>query len=341
MPEGHHRQATLHDVARVAGVSHQTVSRVINNSPNVSIDTRSRVNQAIEALNYRPNRAARSLITGRSQTIQVIDFSATYITPIPVIVRQSNELGYRVGVSILREGHTREDLRLLMDDLTSRLVDGFLLFDPQERIEREELDRLSRGVPYVQLGGNPMPEVPSVLVDHAAGITQVMNHLMGLGHKRIAEISGPLTSYDALIRHQTYLQNMEQAGFATGPCLEGNFETTEAYRLTSELLRESPSFSAIVCGNDDTALGALRALHERRIRVPEDISVTGFDDHLQVKYYEPPLTTVCQDYAAMSLLGLQYLLSFIEKPQTEHRQIVVCPDLVIRQSTGKARSVCV
>ena len=333
MSEGHHRQATLHDVARLANVSHQTVSRVINNSPNVSVDTRARVKQAIEELNYRPNRAARSLITGRSQTIQVIDFTATYITPIPEIVRQSNELGYRVGVSMLQEGHTREDLRLLMDDLTSRLVDGFLLFDPQERFDKTELDRLCRGIPYVQLGGNPMPGVPAVFVDHAAGMAQVIDHLFSLGHRHIAEISGPKMTYDGLIRHQTYVEKMRLADLEIGPCVEGDFGATTAYHLALDLLAPRPLFSAIVCGNDDTALGALRALHELGIRVPGDVSVTGFDDHPPVAFYEPPLTTVRQDYAAMSLQALQYLLALIENVQTPYRQIVVCPDLVIRQST--------
>lgn len=208
MKERTHKQATLHDVARLANVSHQTVSRVINNSPNVAEDTRQRVLAAIIELNYRPNRAARSLITGRSQTIQVIIFEETYLTPIPAIVSEANGLGYRVGLSVLRHEHTQEEMRDLFDDLTSRLVDGFLLFDPQERFEAEELKQLCRGIPFVQMGGDPVQNIPAVLVDHEAGMCQVMDHLLERGHRKIAEISGPERVFDARVRHKVYLKKM-------------------------------------------------------------------------------------------------------------------------------------
>lgn len=335
MPEGTHKQATLHDVARLAGVSHQTVSRVINTSPNVSESTRARVTQAIEDLNYRPNRAARSLITGRSQTIQVIDFAAMYLMPIPEIVRQTNELNYRVGVSMLQDEHSAEDLRLLMDDLTSRLVDGFLLFDPQERFEKSELDRLCRGIPYVQMSGEPVSGIPAVLIDNKAGMEQMMAHLIGLGHRRIVEIGGPAAIHDARIRHQTYLDQMSAAGLEPGPCLEGDFTSGRAYELTRQLLAGRRDFSAIVCANDDSALGVMRALHECGLRIPDDVSVTGFDDHYPVRFYEPPLTTVRQDYSILSREAVQLLVDIIEEPKTLIRQVVLRPELVVRQSTAR------
>lgn len=336
MIEGHRKQATLHDVARLANVSHQTVSRVINDSPNLAEETRLRVREAIEALNYRPNRAARSLITGRSQTIQVVDFSATYLTPIPAIVNEATELGYRIGVSILRDEHTRLDLRDLLDDLTSRLVDGLLFFAVNDELDSVELDRLCRGVPYVQLGGNPIAGTAGVLTDHAAGMSLVMDHLISAGHRRIAELSGPLYFYDARIRHQTYLKKMEEARLGAGSFLEGDFSAETAHGLACQLVESGQDFSAIVCANDDTALGTIRALHACGIRVPEDVSVTGFDDHPPVRFYEPPLTTVRQDYGLMSRESLRLLVQMIQNPGVARSQTILAPTLIVRESTRPA-----
>jgi DNA-binding LacI/PurR family transcriptional regulator len=331
--EGSHKQATLHDVARLANVSHQTVSRVINESPNVADETRKRVQQAIEALNYRPNRAARSLITGHSQTIQVVDFAASYLPPIPIIVSEANKLDYRLGVSILRDNHTRKELRDLLDDLTSRLVDGFLLFSPREPLTVTELDALCRGVPYVQMGGTPIEGAAGVLLDHAVGMVLIMDHLLNIGHREIVEISGPLNMFDARLRHAAYEKRMIEAGLAPGPLLEGDFTSECGYQLACQLVQSRLKFTAIVCGNDDTALGVMRALHYYGLRIPEDVSVVGFDDHSPVRYYEPPLTTVRQDYSLMSQAGLQYLVKLIQEPETPREQRVIRPELVIREST--------
>jgi DNA-binding LacI/PurR family transcriptional regulator len=339
LTEAHNKQATLHDVARLANVSHQTVSRVINNSPNVADETRKRVNEAIETLKYRPNRAARSLITGKSQTLQIIDFEANYLTPIPAIIAQANLAGYRTGVSIVRDPASREELQILLDDLTSRLVDGFLLFDPMNRMGADELDRLCRGVPYVQLGGEPVEDVPAVLIDHAEGVRQAMSHLFWGGHQRIAEISGPMDFFDGRIRHETYQACMAEANLDSKALWrEGNFSSARAYEITKELLCSiSDGFTAIVCGNDETALGALRALHEVGICVPEEVSVVGYDDHPQVRFYEPPLTTVRQDYFELSRLGVEYLVCLIEERNTLRTHKVIKPDLIIRESTSRVR----
>ena len=333
MHEKTHRQATLHDVARLANVSHQTVSRVINNSPNVADETRVRVLAAINELHYRPNRAARSLITGSSQTIQVVIFEETYLTPIPAIVSEANGLGYRVGLSVLPHEHTPEEMRELFDDLTSRLVDGFLLFDPQENFESDEIRLLCRGIPFVQMGGDPVEKIPAVLIDHEAGMRQVMDHLLGLGHRKIAEISGPERVFDARVRHRVYLEKMRVAGLEPGPSCEGDFGADTAYHHALDLLQGGAEFSAIVCANDESALGVLRALHECGLRVPEDVSVTGFDDHPPVRFYEPPLTTVRQDYAEMSRVGIKFLVDLIAEPDLVLPQKILEPQLIIREST--------
>ncbi len=332
------KQATLHDVARLAHVSHQTVSRVINDSPNVAKETRERVRQAIRSLNYRPNRAARSLITGRSQTLQVIDFDAYYLTPIPPIIARAAEHGYQVGVSTLRTPDSPTELSRLFDEITSRIVDGFILFAMDVPVDVSLLNRLCRGIPYVQLGADPDMQVPAVVFDQRYGMQQIMHHLFELGHTRIAEVTGMFTKVDGRIRHDTYVEMMEQRGLAPGPWLEGDFRVPSGYEQTRRLLEQGASFTALICGNDQMALGALRALHEAGLRVPEDVSVVGFDDEVSVAYFEPPLTTVRQDFQEQARQGIEYLIELIENPSTPCQRKVICPELVVRGSTGPAKS---
>lgn len=332
------KQPTLHDVARLAHVSHQTVSRVINNSPNVADETRLRVQDAIDNLKYRPNRAARSLITGRSQTLQVIDFDENYLAPIPLIISEARQHGYQVGVSTLRNPDSLDELQRIFDDLTSRIVDGFLLFALNTPIEPATLEKLCRGIPFVQLGGNPGQWMPAVVFDQRHGMQLLMEHLFDLGHRRIAEVSGSLEQHDGYIRHVAFLDLMNQHGLKPGPWLEGNFTAISGYIRTRELLQSGEEFTAIVCGNDNTALGALRAIHEFGLRVPDDISVVGFDDMELTDYFEPPLTTIRQGFAIQALLGIDYLINLIEKPETVHQIRVINPELILRNSTGPAAS---
>jgi len=235
----------------------------------------------------------------------------------------------------VQEEYNSDDLRELLDDLTSRLVDGFLLFDPLTRFERSELDRLCRGVPYVVMSGEPGDGIPGVYIDNQAGMESVIDHLTGLGHRKIAEVCGPLDVYDARVRHETYLKRLHESGLEPGPCLSGNFRPRMPYEHTINLLEKKTEFSAVVCANDDSALGVMRALHERGIRIPEDVSVTGFDDHPLVKYYEPPLTTVRQDYGILSREAVQILVGMVETREPCDRQIRLCPELVVRQSTSR------
>ena len=332
------KQATLHDVARLADVSHQTVSRVINDSPNVADATREKVVQAIRRLNYRPNRAARSLITGRSQTLQVIDFDANFMAPIPPIVNLATERGYQIGVSTLRSPDSLLELNRLFDELTSRIVDGFLFFAMDIPMEVGLLDRLCRGIPYVQLGAAPDMNVPAVVFDQRHGMHQIMQHLFDLGHRKIAEVTGRLSKVDGRIRHEVYLEMMDGVGLEPGPWLEGDFTVHGGYVGTRQMLEQGQQFTALVCGNDQMALGALRALHEAHLRVPEDVSVVGFDDESFVAYYEPPLTTMRQDFQEQARQGIEYLIQLINDPETVHEHKVICPHLIVRESTAPAVS---
>ena len=333
MTEHPPKQATLHDVARLAGVSHQTVSRVINDHPSVLPATRERVLEAIRALDYRPNRAARSLITGRSQTIQAINFKPYFMGPLKQVIYEAASCGYHVGISNLSNAESFEEFRLLMDELTSRVMDGFIFFESELDLRAEELNRMCRGVPYIKQGGNPGDVVASVVFDQRAGMNQVMDHLLGLGHRRIAEIVGWKGIYDARIRHDIYLERMAQAGLEPGPITFGDFSARGGYEAANQLLDSGQPFTALVCANDTTAIGALRALHERGLRVPEDVSVVGYDDNSEAPYLEAPLTTVRQDYDAQGVQTVKMLVDMIANPHTEHHPHLIYPELIVRQST--------
>jgi DNA-binding LacI/PurR family transcriptional regulator len=327
------RPPTLHDVARLAGVSYQTVSRVVNDSPNVSKKTRARVQQAIEQLGYQPNKAARSLITRRSQTIQIIASEAGLYKPVYSILTTAKSLGYQVALSLIHDPSDIEELQCLVDELAARIVDGFVFISPQLTVNSEDLFRLTRGKPFVLVGADPGLSTPSVIFDQVHGTHLALQHLYDLSHRRIAEITGPLTFSDARVRHETYLSFMSAKGLEAGPLAAGNFLFEGGYQAAQELLESGEPFTAIFCANDHTALGALRALNERNLHVPEDISLVGFDDESFASYLNPPLTTVRQDFDALGEQAVKYLIEMIEDSQTPVHQRVLYSQIIIRQST--------
>lgn len=335
MVDAPHKRATLHDVARLADVSYQTVSRVVNGSPDVASHTRLRVLRAIRKLDYRPNRAARSLITGRTNVLQVITYDFYANGTFSSIYWSTKELGYNLGLSALNEHSTPEDVRDLMDELAARSVDGILILTPLVEPTASELRRLSRGIPFVQLGADPGPAVPSVLIDQRYGVQQVVKHLRELGHRRIAEISGPLGLHDGRARHEAGLIAAQAHGLEIVAFVEGNFSSASGYQATRQLLAEGCEFSALMCGNDQMALGARHALHEHGRRVPHDISLVGFDDDAFAAYLDPPLTTVRQDYGALGRQSVEYLVTLINEPQTPPHQRTLYPELVVRESARR------
>ncbi len=194
---------------------------------------------------------------------------------------------------------------------------------------------MCRGTPYVQIGADPGAMTPSVVFDQRYGTQLAVQHLLDLGHRRIAEISGPLNLSDARVRHETCLELMRANGLEPGPFAEGSFVLPGGYECTNRLLDRGDPFTALFCGNDQMALGALRALNERGLRVPEDISLVGFDDDNYAGYLTPPLTTVRQDFSALGQQSIEYLVALVNDPQTPVHQRVMCPQLIIRQSTRR------
>jgi len=324
------KRPTLRDVAREAGVSYQTVSRVINDNAHVSPITRSRVQKAIDTLGFRPNRAAQILQTERSHTIEVVMFYDGFNLFLYEMARTSQQLGYHFVISAI----TEQEFSSTLESVTSRFVDGLILV-PMTPINQdyEELMYLTDGIPFVQIGARLGAAIPSVIYDQMQGGRLATQHLIDLGHRQIAEISGPLRNHDGYDRHKSWIAALEDNGLALGPSIEGDFTIDGGYRAMNQLLDDGAPFTGVFIGNDSMAFGAHTALRERRLRVPEDISIVGFDDIPESAHFVPGLTTVRQDFQVLGRLAVEYVVSMIENSDTPVHQRVLQPKLIVRGST--------
>ncbi|MBI4927682.1 MAG: LacI family DNA-binding transcriptional regulator [Anaerolineae bacterium] len=331
--------ATLHDVAKLAGVSYQTVSRVVNRSPNVSTRTMEKVNRAIADLNYQPNRAARSLVTGKSNAIHVLAFDIHNLRTLPAMQHGAYSQGYQLRLSgFQRNEDAVRDLRACLRDIAASQVDGMLLILPWVLVTESELSDLMGKIPYVVVGSSLGYGTNAVLVDQREGMRMAAQHLLDLGHRRIAAIQGIEHYYDAQLRQETLEKVLRKNGLELVASERGLFEMVSGYEAALRLLANGPDFTALVCANDEMALGAIRAIKSQGLRVPQDVSVIGFDDLPFAIFSDPPLTTIRQDFNALGTLGLQHLLSLIRTPDIAPHQRLLYPELIVRESTATLTS---
>lgn len=331
-----HKAITLHDVASHSGVSYQTVSRVINNQPNVARSTRKRVLESIRELNYRPNRAARSLVTHRSETIAIVSFGTSFYGPgqmVANITQYAKNRGYRVSPGSIHQ-LDREEVKAALDELHGHLIDGIIMVAPIVSDFMHEIAEFVGDIPIVQIDTKPQPGFASVAIDQNYGSKLAVEHLLSLGHRRIAEISGPLNWYDATMRHQSWVDTMAQYGLPHEVSIEGNWTAQSGYECLHAMLANGADFTGLVVANDQMALGAIAALNEHGLRIPEDVSVVGFDDVPEAGYYLPALTTIRQDFSALGEQSVEYLVSLIKHPKTPIHQRVLYPELIVRRSTA-------
>lgn len=329
------KHVTMNDVADDAGVSYQTVSRVINEHPHVAAATRQRVMDAIERLDYRPNRMARTLVTNRSNTVGIVAFGSAFYGPSQMVVnidRSLKERGYGFTMTTIRK-MAFDELRDAVHELQSRAVDGLALITPIHDIDVERVRELCADTPFVMVDVAPGTTVPSVVIDQTHGGRLAAEHLIALGHRRIAVIDGPLAWNDARLRHEAYEAVLREAGVEPGPSVASDWTSAGGYRGLRELLATEEPFTGPVVGNDQMALGALHALNERGFDVPGDVSVVGFDDVPEAAYFRPPLTTVRQDFTTLGQQSAETLIALMEDPASPIRQRVLAPRLIVRAST--------
>ncbi|WP_454299263.1 LacI family DNA-binding transcriptional regulator [Salana multivorans] len=348
------RRAGMTDVARLAGVSHQTVSRVINGHPSVRDSTRERVLAAMAELQYRPNRLARALVTARSGLLGVVTSGSARYGPMSTLLaieETARGSDYAVHVRAVRPGaesdpeSLAELLEAALAELDTQAVEAAVVIAPRVSVV-EGLDGIVSRAPLVLVaaGVEPTERFDVVAVDQAAGARAVTRHLIDLGHERIGHLAGPRDWFDARERARGWREELATAGLTPAGEWEGDWTADAGYQLGLELAREPDRPTAIVASNDQMALGLLRAFGEEGVRVPEDISVTGFDDIEGTGYFRPPLTTVRQDFEALARLVMGRVLAAVERaaehddgrsaPRSPGAAPTTMPELVIRASTA-------
>jgi DNA-binding LacI/PurR family transcriptional regulator len=328
------RQPAMADVARLAGVSHQTVSRVINGSDRVAPETRDRVREAMRLLDYRPNSVARALVTGRSRTVGVIGFNTTLFGPASTlfgIERSANEADYLTSVVSMPE-LDRGSMLLAVERLRRHNVEGVLVL-ASESSAVAGLASVSRELSLVALEAEPIHGIPTVSIDQYGGAASATRHLLELGHRRIAHIAGPAGSLEAQLRLEACRETLAEAGQRLAAPEFGDWSAGSGYELGAHIAAD-PEVTAIFVANDQMALGALRALDRAGRRVPGDVSIVGFDAIPESEFFSPSLTTVRQDFVAIGRRGFELLRRRIEdgeRPATHH---MIASELLVRASTG-------
>jgi DNA-binding LacI/PurR family transcriptional regulator len=332
------RAAVMADVGRLASVSHQTVSRVINGSRHVSPATRERVLEAMQELGYRPNSIARALVTGRSQTLGVVSFDTTLYGPASTlfgIERAAHEAGYFIMVASLK-ALDRSSVIEAIDRLRLQGVDGVLVIVSEQQ-SADALLEAHADVPLVAVEAGPDRGIPLVAVDQFAGAVAATEHLLELGHETVWHVAGPATSLEAQQRVAGWRAALQAAGASAPPPLEGDWSARSGYEI-GQRLATAGALTAVFVSNDQMALGVLRAMHEAGRRIPDELSIVGFDDVPEAMYFTPPLTTVRQDFAEVGSRSLRVLVRAIEASAAGERLpsgSLVDPELVVRSSTAR------
>jgi DNA-binding LacI/PurR family transcriptional regulator len=322
------------DVARLAGVSHQTVSRVLNDHPNVREQTRLRVRAAITQLGYRPNKAARALATGRSQIIGIVAQNTTLYGPTSLLnafEQAAAEAGFAVSIGSVSNLDRRSVSAAVERHLDQRVA-GLVVIAPVASAG-EALDAMPADVPLVTIDGDPHRNTALVTVDQLAGARAATQHLLDSGHETVWHVSGPAEWFDSAGRVRGWRETLEAAGAKVPPLVPADWSAASGYRA-GQMLARMPEVTAIFAANDHLALGVLRALHERGRRVPDDVSLVGFDDVPEAAYFIPPLTTVRPAFDAVAQASLDLLLRQIETGEPGTQRMTIEPTLVRRESVA-------
>ncbi|GAA1700789.1 LacI family DNA-binding transcriptional regulator [Microbacterium sediminicola] len=321
------------DVARLAGVSGQTVSRVANEVENVDPATRARVLAAMREVGYRPNRAARALRSGRFGSIGVIMFSLSSYgntRSLEAIATGAASAGYSITLIPLASASPMA-VAAAFARLSEHAVDGVVIIMEAHYLHDSQVE-LPTDLPIVVLDSSGQYPYPIIDTDQAQGARLATQHLLDLGHDTVWHVSGPAVSFSATRRRDSWRATLEAAGARVPEVLRGDWSANSGYDAGC-ILAERDDVTAVFASNDEMALGVLRAFREHGIRVPEDRSVVGFDDMRESANFSPPLTTIHQNFERVGIRALEALVHEIETGDTSER-IIVPTQLVQRASTA-------
>ena len=334
----------------MAGVSTQTVSRVINERPDVSPETRKRVQEVIKALSYQPSALARSLISQRSHTLGVATAGLRHIGPsrtLSGITAAAEEAGYSLLLQELPDYDT-EDISPIFQAFHSRHVDGIIWAVSEVGENRKWLNNPPADVevPLVFITMQPRDDLSIVTIDNYLGGRMAVAHLLEQGYRKIGHISGPLEWWEARQRMVAWKEALTDAGLEPNAshCVEGNWSSASGALAIEKLYDQYPDMDAIFVANDQMALSVLQFCAEKKICVPEDLGVVGFDNMAESAFFSPALTTVQQDQNQVAQLAVAEVIKIIESGWQEQelepvhpKPIILPPTLVVRQSSLRNR----
>jgi LacI family transcriptional regulator len=341
-------RATIKEVASVAGVSTQTVSRVINERPDVSPETRKRVQEVIKELSYQPSALARSLISQRSYTLGVVTAGLRHIGPartLSGITSAATDAGYSLLLKELPDYDT-EDITPIFQAFLSQHVDGIIWAVPEVGKNRNWVDNppADIDIPVVYITMETQENLSIVSVDNYLGGRMAMSHLLEQGCHRIGHISGPLEWWEARQRMAAWKDALHEAGLEVSDrnYAEGTWSSASGALAIEMLFHQYPDMDAIFVANDQMALGVLEFFAEKKIRIPEEIAIVGFDNIPESGFFYPPLTTVQQDQHLVAKVAVAEVIKIIETSWQESepvrpQSIILPPTLVVRQSSLRIR----
>ncbi|RRD05259.1 LacI family transcriptional regulator [Arachnia propionica] len=324
----------MDDVARLAGVSPQTVSRVSRGSDQVREATRARVLTAMEQLGYTPNHAARALRNGSLKLIgvltQQVERTGESFTTSGVL-DAAKDLGYAVIVSQVHHPEA-DEVHDAIRQLSRQPIEGLVIV--QSGTATHQHMALPATLPVASSDSALVGYYPSASADQVQGVRDAVGHLLDLGHRSVHHVSGPSDSQSGTIRLAAWRRRLEEAGIPAPEPVPGGWSPTDGYRAGLKLA-DDPEVTAVFCANDEVALGLIRAMHEKGRRVPEDVSVVGFDGLPLAEYSFPPLTTVKQDFHLAGRTMVDLIAEQLNGgPRDGGRHVIIPTELVIRASTA-------
>jgi DNA-binding LacI/PurR family transcriptional regulator len=328
------RALSIRDIARLAGVSRQTVSRVLNGERYIKPSTEAQVRKVIEENSWRPNSAARALATSRSKTIGLLVSARSHYGPFTAATA-IDEAARARGYAILSATLAREDdaaISEALDAFTAQGVDGVVVIAPQQRAH-EAFQRVAVRVPFVSLHWKDASDRRVAAFDQVAGARLATRHLIELGHTRIRHLAGPQDWNEAEDRMNGFLAELDDHDLAVTAPVLGDWSADLGYEVGLRIL-DHPDFTAIFASNDQMALGLMHAAAELGLSVPRDLSIVGFDDIPEAKHFAPPLTTIRQDFGRLGAQAIDVLLAQIEGEDLPDAPEYTVPELVVRASTA-------
>lgn len=339
-------RVTMKDVASVAGVSAQTVSRVVNDHPDVATETRKRIKEVIDQVGYRPNTLARSLISQRSYTIGVVIAGLNLTGPSTLlngITKASENAGYSL---ILKElpSYETDEVEPIFDALISRQVDGIIWAVPEVKENRRWLNKLQldANIPVVYLTMEPQDNITVVSINNKLGGRLAAMHLLEEGYRHIAHIAGPLDWWESRQRMGAWKDVLADEGMAFQDCqmVAGDWSSESGAKAMEKLLDQFPEMDAVFVANDQMALGVFQVLHQKGLLIPEDIGVVGFDNIPESAFFWPSLTTVEQKQSDVGKVAVGEMIQLIKSDwggveSVSPKSILIEPTLIKRHSSQK------